>query len=397
MIAGFFPFGIAALVLKLTGALDEMIGALLNKAEGKSDSHRAARVTRTGGSGRVTRTGAAAGATPPFPGGNKGEQTSGGGRQAPNPPPPVPPRGKKPSGGKGLIIIGAVILAVFGIATITQAIDLLRYGFEWYWLEDVIVPALFALGGGATLGAGIFKTRRMRRYVQYLSLIGTRKMVAVDTLVQATGYSKRKVWKDLQKMLDQGYLPAGYLDLATGKLYLTNEGIADHPVEEEEKPAEKNGLNQEEAILREIRQVNDEIADPEMSRKIDRIGEITGKIFDYQRKNPNKGGQLHSFLSYYLPTTLKILRAYAQMEAQGIEGENISATKKRIEAMMDKVVEGFEAQLDRLFQDDAMDITADVAVLERMLENDGLGSQESPFAQMGGEEKRQSQGQTLGG
>ena len=57
-----------------------------------------------------------------------------------------------------------------------------------------------------------------------------------------------------------------------------------------------------------------------------------------------------------------------------MEGENISAAKERIEGMMDKVVEGFEQQLDRLFQDDAMDITSDVEVLERMLEKDGLGS-----------------------
>ena len=39
---------------------------------------------------------------------------------------------------------------------------------------------------------------------------------------------------------------------------------------------------------------------------------------------------------------------------------------------MDKVVEGFEKQLDKLFQDDAMDITTDVEVLERMLDKDGL-------------------------
>ena len=62
------------------------------------------------------------------------------------------------------------------------------------------------------------------------------------------------------------------------------------------------------------------------------------------------------------------------MEAQGVDGENISATKDRIEGMMDKVVEGFEKQLDQLFQADAMDIAADVEVLERMLDKDGLGS-----------------------
>ena len=111
-----------------------------------------------------------------------------------------------------------------------------------------------------------------------------------------------------------------------------------------------------------------------MSRKIDRIGEITGKILDYQRKNPAKAPELRQFLNYYLPTTLKILRAYAQMEAQGVEGENISAAKRRIEDMMDKVVEGFEKQLDQLFATDVMDITTDVEVLERMLDKDGLGS-----------------------
>lgn len=120
-------------------------------------------------------------------------------------------------------------------------------------------------------------------------------------------------------------------------------------------------------ILREIRQVNDEIPDEEMSAKIYRIEEITGKILDYQKKHPNRQGQLRTFLNYYLPTTLKILRAYAQLEAQGIEGENISAAKARIEGMMDQVVAGFEKQLDKLFQDDALDIAADVEVLENML------------------------------
>ena len=40
--------------------------------------------------------------------------------------------------------------------------------------------------------------------------------------------------------------------------------------------------------------------------------------------------------------------------------------------MIGKVVEGFEAQLDKLFQGDAMDIASDVEVLERMLAKDGL-------------------------
>ena len=132
----------------------------------------------------------------------------------------------------------------------------------------------------------------------------------------------------------------------------------------------------ENAILAEIRAVNDAIDNEKMSAQIDRIGVITAKILDYQKTHPDKAVQLHSFLSYYLPTTLKILRAYAQLEDQEVSGQNITAAMSRIEGMMDKVVEGFEKQLDLLFQGDAMDITTDVEVLERMLAKDGLSDQE---------------------
>ncbi len=216
-------------------------------------------------------------------------------------------------------------------------------------------------------------TRRARRQRLYLGLIGQRSSIFISDLAGAAGVPEKKA-TDLQRMLSDGILPMGYIDRATGRLVLTDQGY--EPPQDWVKQAEggKKSASSDDAILREIKAINDAIPDEEMSRKIDRIGEITGKILDYQRQNPAKAGQLRQFLNYYLPTTLKILKAYAQMDAQGVQGSNISAAKARIEGMMDKVVEGFEKQLDQLFQTDAMDITADVAVLERMLDSDGLGS-----------------------
>lgn len=122
-------------------------------------------------------------------------------------------------------------------------------------------------------------------------------------------------------------------------------------------------MDEENAVLAEIRAVNDSIEDAALSAQIaPASGLITcPRIFEYQKSHPERSAQLHAFLSYYLPTTLKILRAYAQLESQGVEGENIAAAMSRIEGMMGKVVEGFEKQLDQLFQGDAMDITTDVA------------------------------------
>ena len=279
--------------------------------------------------------------------------------------------------GRGLTIGGGIMAALFGFLACTVAIDAIATASL---LEDL--AGLFMMLGFCGVGLfmvyqGATKTRRSKRYRKYLALIGKRDSISVTTLAQAMGVSVHKACDDLQDMLDDGIFPTGYLDMSTGRLVLNGEGIQDLEPEAEapkEEDAPK-GMEREEQVLTEIRQVNDAIADPTMSAKIDRVGEITGKIFAYLREKPDKEGQLRSFLSYYLPTTLKILRAYAQMEAQGIEGENISAAKKRIENMMDKVVDGFEKQLDKLFQDDAMDITTDVEVLERMLDKDGLGGQ----------------------
>ena len=298
--------------------------------------------------------------------------------------------------GKGLTIAGSIIAGIFGLGFLTEFFESLYWAIEWGWRELIwdipdLAPLLgFFCLGLVLLGCGISRTRKGRRFSKYLSLIGRRDSVSIEALARAAGVSRHRLLSDLQDMLNSGVLPAGYLDMFRDQLVLSEEGIPDEAPASKEKAAPKEDAAPEQskpqddyAVLQEIRQVNDAIPDPVMSRKIDRIGEITGKILDYQRQHPGKDSQLRSFLSYYLPTTLKILRAYAQLDAQGVEGENISAAQARIEGMMDKVVEGFEKQLDKLFQDSAMDIASDVSVLEQMLEKDGLSDS--------------GQGMTLGG
>ena len=291
--------------------------------------------------------------------------------------PPPNAAGKRPSLGKGkaMTIIGAIMAVIFGIAAVSGLpVVSSIWGFPMSLAAMSPVIGLFA-GGLALMAAGSISTRKAKRFRKYLALIGRRESVSVVQLAHAMPVSVRKACSDLQEMLDEGILPAGYLDMSSHELILSDEGLKDEP--EPEKPEEAQeeeplDLRDDDAVLREIRRLNDDIDDPAMSRKIDRIGEITSKIYGYAKQNPGKEDQLRSFLNYYLPTTLKILKAYARMEDQGVEGENIRTAKARIEGMMDKVVDGFEKQLDRLFEVDTMDITADVEVLERMLEKDGL-------------------------
>ena len=278
----------------------------------------------------------------------------------------------EPNRGRAMTVWGTILTSIFGLAAITAIPAMLADGGIWFALTSgAPIMGLLSLGVGLLIG-GRQRNKKARRFRKYLALIGKRSSLSISSLAQAIPTTFQTAWNDLQDMLDEGYLPVGYLDMASGRLVLSDEGLQEDVPEPEPEPEEALS---DDAFLLEIKQINDAIVDEDMSRKIDRIGEITAKILDYQRKSPSKAGQLHSFLGYYLPTTLKILRAYARLESQGIEGENIRSAKQRIEGMMDKVVEGFEKQLDKLFQDDAMDITTDVEVLERMLDKDGLNSE----------------------
>ena len=239
-------------------------------------------------------------------------------------------------------------------------------------LMNLMVLPCMAAGGLGLLWAGLRKRKQASRYRSYLAMIGRKKIVSVSVLSSAIGRSPSQVRDDLADMLDDGLFPQGFLDYGGDRLVLTGDGITETPKPEPEAPPKAD----ENAILAEIRAINDAIDNEKLSAQIDRVGVITARILDYQRAHPEKEAELHSFLSYYLPTTLKILRTYAQLEDQDVSGQNITAAMERIERMMDKAVDGFEKQLDRLFQGDAMDITADVEVLERMLAKDGLSDQE---------------------
>ena len=286
--------------------------------------------------------------------------------------------------GKQLSLLGGGLSVVTVLALAVSMRNVMYWfihgEFAWF-LDDLLaqLPALCVLAVGlGLLVDGIRRQHRAGRFRGYLAMIGEKKSVAISALASATGRPKNKVCADLEDMLDAGLFPSGYLNYG-GDRFVLGGGLEDQPESQAAAPAakaqpqpSKADRGAENAILDEIRQVNDQVANEKLSAQIDRIGVITAKILEYQKSRPEKAPQLHSFLSYYLPTTLKILRAYGQLESQQIAGENITAAMKRVEGMMDKVVEGFEKQLDQLFQGDTMDITADVDVLEQMLARDGL-------------------------
>lgn len=123
----------------------------------------------------------------------------------------------------------------------------------------------------------------------------------------------------------------------------------------------------------EMRRLNDAIKDERISEQISHLEATTGKIIDAVVEKPSKLPQIRKFMNYYLPTTLKLLNAYDRMDSAGVSGANIDGTKGRIEEMLDTICEAFSRQLDALYGEEALDISADITVMEQMLQQEGIG------------------------
>lgn len=129
---------------------------------------------------------------------------------------------------------------------------------------------------------------------------------------------------------------------------------------------------QRDESLAQIRRLNDAIADEAVSARISHIEDISGRIYRFVMEKPEKKTQIRRFQSYYLPTTIKLLETYVRLEQAGVAGENITATKQKIEGMLSTICDAFDKQLDALYGDTALDISTDIQVLDAMMQQEGL-------------------------
>ncbi|MBQ3405047.1 MAG: 5-bromo-4-chloroindolyl phosphate hydrolysis family protein, partial [Oscillospiraceae bacterium] len=217
-------------------------------------------------------------------------------------------------------------------------------------------------------------------------VLSNKKKMEIAELAAAADVNTKIAKKDLDQLIDMGLLGnSAYLNMSTGQLILSPEAAAeDSSSAGPEVKVAENGKQKYYEIIKEIRDLNDAIADPEVSDRIYKIEDITSKIFKAVEDKPKKEPQIKSFMSYYLPTTLKLLHSYANLEKQGKVGVNVDSTKKNIAQILDKLVAGFSLQLDQLYASDAIDISTDIDVLENMLKKDGLTEDAPGFAVAGG-------------
>ena len=266
-------------------------------------------------------------------------------------------------------IFGGIFLLV-GIGNLVDVADLWAYYQDF---GELFTGLAQVVGGGAALFTGLRMDRARKLEHKLDKIVGNRDNIPLDELFAAAGIDAAKGRAAVEQAIDHGYFGAdAYIDYRTNVLVV--RGAAPQPPEAAApKPApQQDPQDQYASLQQQLRQANDAIPDPVMTAKISRLEELSARIFALAKKDPDKKAQLQKFMDYYLPTALKLLNTYAQLSAQDIQGENITDAKQSIERSMDLLITAFENQLDKLFQSDALDVSADVAALEGMLNLDGL-------------------------
>ena len=178
----------------------------------------------------------------------------------------------------------------------------------------------------------------------------------------------------------QHYLIAAGIALLIGRIvFIMAQGLDTSKEAPVQQPIPKTGDNAVDSLvekgqemLAEIRKENDLIPDAQLTAQMNQLDKVANQIFHTVAEHPEKAPQIRRFLDYYLPTTLKMLTGYRKMDERQVNGENANEARAQIREAMDTVLKAFDKQLDALYQDELLDISTDIDVMETMLRQDGL-------------------------
>ena len=241
---------------------------------------------------------------------------------------------------------------------------------------------------------GVDMVRTVGRFRQYVSVLRDREFCDIKEIASATGRDVRKVLKDVKKMITKGWFCQGHLDEKESCLMVSEHAwnqytalMEDMKQRKAEEQAAQKKMREEydrlspevqkivqagDEYVRRIKAANDAIPGEVISAKISRMELLVDRIFDRVEQNPDSVNDMRRMMDYYLPTTMKLLEAYEELDAQPVQGENIISSKKEIEDTIDTLNIAFEKLLDSLFQDTAWDVSSDISVLHTMLAQEGL-------------------------
>ena len=317
---------------------------------------------------------------------------------------------KRSDAGVALLAVGITFTVIFGLGTLgcliglgvvspdvvvtaTESGGVLMTGTNYFMhtaynalgiVGSVLGLTTAGFGWMTACGAARMKAgRQMGQFADYADGVDYHKGLSVPMLADLTHQKPKKMHKRLQKYIHKGWLSA-WLDEKDEKLYLTAEDYraaqearkaAEQAPRPEPQPEEAENtvpLNLE--VARSFAQVLKKekalMQDERAVEELDHMQKTTQAICDWLEAHPESLPKARRFAEYYIPTTLKLLHTYN--DVQGQQGENAEAIRRDIAGILHTLNQAYDNLYDKLLSDVALDVSSEIAALQGMLANDGL-------------------------
>ena len=322
---------------------------------------------------------------------------------------------KRHSAGYTLLAVGITFAVIFGLGTLgcliglgtispaalgdvvvsaTEGGGILMTGTDYVMntaynvlgiVSSVLGLATAGFGWMTACGAARMKAgRQMGQFADYADSVDYHKGLPVSMLADLTHQTKKKALKKLRSYIHKGWLNA-WLDDETETLYLTAEdyraakeaatAAAAQPqpekVETGDAPLNLDTSRRFAAVLEKEQQL---MQDAQAREELAAMHKTTTAICDWLEAHPESQPKTRRFAEYYIPTTLKLLHTYN--DVQGQQGENAETICRDIAGILHTLNQAYENLYNNLLSDVAMDISSEIAALQGMLANDGLTGRE---------------------
>ena len=322
---------------------------------------------------------------------------------------------KRHSAGCTLLAVGITFAVIFGLGTLgcliglgtispaalgdvvvsaTEGGGILMTGTDYVMntaynvlgiVSSVLGLATAGFGWMTACGAARMKAgRQMGQFADYADSVDYHKGLPVSMLADLTHQTKKKALKKLRSYIHKGWLNA-WLDDETETLYLTAEdyraakeaatAAAAQPqpekAETSDTPLNLDTARRFAAVLEKEQQL---MQDAQAREELAAMHKTTTAICDWLEAHPESQPKTRRFAEYYIPTTLKLLHTYN--DVQGQQGENAETIRRDIAGILHTLNQAYENLYNNLLSDVAMDISSEIAALQGMLANDGLTGRE---------------------
>ena len=325
---------------------------------------------------------------------------------------------KRYSAGRTLLAVGITFAVIFGLGTLgcliglgtispaalgdvvvsaTEGGGILMTGTDYVMntaynvlgiVSSVLGLATAGFGWMTACGAARMKAgRQMGQFADYADSVDYHKGLPISMLADLTHQTKKKALKKLRSYIHKGWLNA-WLDDETETLYLTAEdyraakeaataaaaAAAQPQPEQPESGAAPLSLDTARRFAAVLKKEQQLMQDAQAREELAAMHKTTTAICDWLEAHPESQPKTRRFAEYYIPTTLKLLHTYN--DVQGQQGENAETIRRDIAGILHTLNQAYENLYNNLLSDVAMDISSEIAALQGMLANDGLTGRE---------------------